>query len=129
MISTNIRNHGSRKHRTAAKVAEHLRSFGLEVTTGVGGTGVVGLVRGASPGKTFAIRADMDALPIQKRPVLITASCNPGFMHACGHDAHMAMALGAAQVLGIILGITLPLAARSSLSFNQVRKVDTAPER
>jgi amidohydrolase len=85
--------------RTAAKVAEYLNDFGLEVQTGVGGTGVVGLFRGASPGKTFAIRADMDALPIQEESGADYSSCNPGFMHACGHDAHMTMALGVARVL------------------------------
>jgi amidohydrolase len=85
--------------RTAAKVAKYLDNFGLEVQTAVGGTGVVGLFRGASPGKTFAIRADMDALPIQEETNADYASCNPGFMHACGHDAHMAMALGAARLL------------------------------
>jgi len=85
--------------RTGAKVAEHLRDIGLEVTTGVGGTGVVGLLRGASSGKTFAIRADMDALPIEEETGADYASCKPGFMHACGHDAHMAMALGAAKTL------------------------------
>jgi amidohydrolase len=85
--------------RTAAKVAEHLSEFGLKVTTGVGGTGVVGLFSGASPGKTFAIRADMDALPIGEETGVDYASCNPGCMHACGHDAHMAMALGAAKVV------------------------------
>jgi len=85
--------------RTSAKVAEYLESFGIEVLTGVGGTGVVGLFRGASPGKTFAIRADMDALPIQEETGADYSSCKPGFMHACGHDAHMTMALGAARVL------------------------------
>ena len=85
--------------RTAAKVAEYLRSFGLEVQTGVGGTGVVGLLRGSTTGKTFAIRADMDALPIKEETDADYSSCNPGFMHACGHDAHMTMALGAARLL------------------------------
>ncbi len=85
--------------RTAAKVAEYLRELGLEVQTKVGGTGVVGLFRGASPGKTLAIRADMDALPIQEETGADYASRNPGFMHACGHDAHMAMALGSARLL------------------------------
>ncbi|MEJ2363513.1 MAG: amidohydrolase [Deltaproteobacteria bacterium] len=85
--------------RTAEKVAEYLRDFGLEVHTGVGGTGVVGLLCGASPGRTFAIRADMDGLPIEEESGADYASCNPGFMHACGHDAHMAMALGTAKVL------------------------------
>ena len=87
------------EERTAAEVARYLRDFGLEVTTGVGGTGVVGLLRGVSPGKTFALRADMDALPIQEETGADYASCNPGFMHACGHDAHMAMGLGTAKAL------------------------------
>jgi len=85
--------------RTSAKVAEHLKSFGIEVQTGVGGTGVVGLFRGVTSGKTFAIRADMDALPIQEETGADYSSRNPGFMHACGHDAHMTMALGAARLL------------------------------
>jgi amidohydrolase len=85
--------------RTAAKVAEHLRNFDLEVKTGIGGTGVVGLLRGTSPGRTFAIRADMDALPIQEETGADYCSRTPGFMHACGHDAHMTMALGVARVL------------------------------
>ncbi|MGD8383344.1 MAG: M20 family metallopeptidase, partial [Syntrophobacterales bacterium] len=85
--------------RTAAQVAEHLRSFDLEVTTGIGGTGVVGLLSGTSSGKTFAIRADMDALPIQEETGADYCSRTPGFMHACGHDAHMTMALGVARVL------------------------------
>ncbi|MGD9208562.1 MAG: amidohydrolase, partial [Syntrophobacterales bacterium] len=72
--------------RTAAQVAEHLRSFDLEVTTGIGGTGVVGLLSGTSSGKTFAIRADMDALPIQEETGADYCSRTPGFMHACGHD-------------------------------------------
>ncbi|UCG14412.1 MAG: amidohydrolase [Deltaproteobacteria bacterium] len=85
--------------RTAEKVAEHLRNVGLEVRTGVGTTGVVGLFRGGTPGKSFAIRADMDALPIQEETGATYASCKAGVMHACGHDAHMAMALGTARAL------------------------------
>jgi amidohydrolase len=85
--------------RTAAKVAEHLHNFDLEVKTGIGGTGVVGLLRSTSSGKTFAIRADMDALPIQEETGADYCSRTPGFMHACGHDAHMTMALGVARVL------------------------------
>ena len=88
-----------KEERTAAEIAKHLRGFGLEVATGVGGTGVVGLLRGGSPGKTFAVRADMDALPIEEETGADYASCNPGFMHACGHDAHMAMSLGVARIL------------------------------
>jgi amidohydrolase len=85
--------------RTAETVAEHLRNLGLEVETGIGKTGVTGLFRGSEPGRTFAIRADMDGLPIQEESSSVYSSCNPGFMHACGHDAHMAMALGTAKVV------------------------------
>ena len=85
--------------RTGTKVAGYLKGFGMQVQTGVGGTGVIGLLLDTSPGKTFAIRADMDALPIQEETGANYSSCNPGFMHACGHDAHMTMALGVARGL------------------------------
>ncbi|WP_182085108.1 M20 aminoacylase family protein [Aureimonas sp. ME7] len=85
---------------TAAFVADRLRDFGCdEVATGIGQTGVVGLVRGAAPGRTIALRADMDALPIEERTNAAHASRRPGAMHACGHDGHMAMLLGAARQL------------------------------
>ena len=87
------------EHRTAELVASVLRELGAEVRTGLAGTGVVGLVRGRGPGKTVAVRADMDALPVTEQTGLPFASDNPGVMHACGHDAHVAMALGAARVL------------------------------
>ena len=87
------------ERRTAARVAGYLKSFGIEVAEGVGGTGVVGVVTGNTSGKTFALRADMDALPIQEETAVAYVSCNPGAMHACGHDAHMAMLLGAARVI------------------------------
>ena len=87
------------ERRTAARVAAHLKSFGIEAAEGVGGTGVVGLFTGDASGKTFALRADMDALPIQEETTVPYVSCNPGAMHACGHDAHMTMALGAARVI------------------------------
>jgi amidohydrolase len=85
--------------KTAAYVAEQLTRFGLNVRTGVAGTGVVGLLATGRPGPTLMIRADMDALPIAEETGLPFASTHPGCMHACGHDAHMAMALGAAAVL------------------------------
>ena len=88
-----------REHRTAELVAGVLRELGAEVRTGLAGTGVVGLVRGRGPGRTVAIRADMDALPVTEQTGLQFASRNPDVMHACGHDAHVAMALGAAAVL------------------------------
>ncbi|MFJ7832956.1 amidohydrolase, partial [Methylobacterium sp. NPDC097213] len=89
-------------HRTAAFVAEKLRAFGCdEVATGIGRTGVVGVIRGRSHGSNRAIglRADMDALPIQEVRALPYRSQAPGRMHACGHDGHTAMLLGAARYL------------------------------
>ncbi len=87
------------EHKTAAFVAGWLQQIGLDVQSGVGGTGVVSLLKGGSPGKTLMIRADMDALPVQEETGLSFASEHPGAMHACGHDANMAMVLGAAAVL------------------------------
>jgi amidohydrolase len=89
-------------HRTAARVADLLRSFGCdEVATGVGRTGVVGVIRGRtdSAGRVIGLRADMDALPITEATGLPYASTVPGKMHACGHDGHTAMLLGAAKYL------------------------------
>jgi amidohydrolase len=85
--------------QTAARMAQELADLGLEVQTGVGGHGVVGLLRGAHPGRTVAIRADMDALEIHEAATHDYASQTPGVMHACGHDAHMAIVLGAARLL------------------------------
>ena len=88
-------------HRTAASVAEKLKSFGCDdVVTGIGRTGVVGVIRGRKPGgKVVGLRADMDALPIQEANDLPYKSTVPGKMHACGHDGHTAMLLGAAKYL------------------------------
>lgn len=89
-------------HRTARTVAEKLRSFGVdEVATGIGRTGVVGIIKGKSngSGKVIGLRADMDALPITERTDKPYASQNAGKMHACGHDGHTAMLLGAARYL------------------------------
>ncbi|HRG70448.1 MAG TPA: amidohydrolase, partial [Thauera aminoaromatica] len=93
--------------RTAALVAEHLRKLGMEVRTGVGGHGVVGLLQGGRPGKVVALRADMDALPVAEVTGLPFASqvkqMNMGVespvMHACGHDGHTAMLMAVAEVL------------------------------
>ncbi|MEM9634386.1 MAG: M20 aminoacylase family protein [Pseudomonadota bacterium] len=88
--------------RTAGKVAELLESFGVdEVTTGIGKTGVVGVIKGRNggKGKTIGLRADMDALPIEEATHKPYASKVPGKMHACGHDGHTAMLLGAAKYL------------------------------
>jgi len=89
-------------HRTSALVAEKLTAFGCdEIVTGLGRTGVVGLIKGKSDssGKVVGLRADMDALPIHEATGLDYASQTPGAMHACGHDGHTAMLLGAAKYL------------------------------
>jgi hippurate hydrolase len=89
-------------HRTAGIVADKLREFGCdEVVTGIGRTGVVGVIRGrkASSGKVIGLRADMDALPMEEMSGVPYASKTPGMMHACGHDGHTAMLLGAAKYL------------------------------
>ena len=89
-------------HRTSAVVAERLREFGCdEVVTGLGRTGVVGIIKGKSTasGRCIGLRADMDALPIHEETGLDYASKTPGAMHACGHDGHTAMLLGAAKYL------------------------------
>jgi amidohydrolase len=97
----------NREFRTAAKVEDHLRSLGLEVRTGMAHTGVVAVITGALPGPTILLRADMDGLPVIERtdvPFRSTATGEfrgrpVGVMHACGHDAHTAILMGAAQVL------------------------------
>src|SRR3974390_1530939 len=88
-------------HRTAASVADKLRAFGCdEVVTGVGQTGAVGVIRGRKVGgRAIGLPADMDALPIEEATGLPYASTAPGKMHACGHDGHTAMLLGAARYL------------------------------
>ena len=91
-------------HRTAAFVADRLREFGCdEVATGLGRTGVVGVIKGHRPAggdiKVIGLRADMDALPIEENTKLAYASKTKGLMHACGHDGHTAMLLGAARYL------------------------------
>lgn len=92
---------GFTEHRTAARVADMLRRWAVdEVHEGVGGTGVVGLIHGRRPGnRRVGLRADMDALPIMEQTGLAHASENPGVMHACGHDGHTTMLLGAARYL------------------------------
>lgn len=97
----------NREVKTAAKIAEHLRGLGIEVQTGVAHTGVVGVLKGGKPGPVIALRADMDALPVTERNALPFASKEKttfndqevGVMHACGHDTHMAILMGVAEVL------------------------------
>lgn len=92
----------NREYETSKLVSAKLDSLGFEVKTGVARTGVVALLRGGQPGPTVAIRADMDALPIQETANVPYKSLNPGVMHACGHDVHTSIALGVAMVLNNI---------------------------
>ena len=97
----------NREVRTSKLVAEHLRKLGLEVETGIAKTGVVALLKTGKPGRTIALRADMDGLPVVERtnvPFKSTAKANyrgeeVGVMHACGHDSHTAVLMGVAEVL------------------------------
>lgn len=98
---------GNREFKTAAKIAEHLRSLGIDVQTEVAHTGVVGVLKGGQPGKVVALRADIDALPVTERNDLAFKSTvtstflgeKVGVMHACGHDTHVAILMGVAEVL------------------------------
>jgi amidohydrolase len=98
---------GNREVKTAKYVEDHLRRLGIEVRTGVAKTGVVGILKGAQPGPVIGLRADMDGLPVTERNSLPFASKETaefngqkvGVMHACGHDTHVAMLMGAAEVL------------------------------
>jgi amidohydrolase len=90
---------GFREVRTSKKISEFLSSIGVEHRTGVAQTGVLATIRGDGPGKTVALRADMDGLPIEEKTENPAISENKGVMHACGHDGHVAILLGAAEVL------------------------------
>jgi len=98
---------GNQEKRTAAIIAKHLQSLGIEVQTGVAKTGVVGILKGAKPGPVVALRADMDGLPVTERVALpfaskVKATYNEqevGVMHACGHDSHVAILMGVAELL------------------------------
>jgi amidohydrolase len=90
---------GNREVETARLIASTLEPLGFEVRTGVAKTGVVAVLRGGQPGPSVAVRADMDALPIQEATGLPYRSLNPGVMHACGHDVHSSVVLGTALVL------------------------------
>jgi len=98
---------GNREFRTSKKIADHLVSLDIEIETGIAYTGVVGLIKGGQPGPTIALRADMDALPVEEKTGLPFASKirttylgnDVGVMHACGHDAHVAILMGTAEFL------------------------------
>jgi amidohydrolase len=98
---------GNRETRTSAIIAKHLQSLGLEVKTGIAITGVVGILKGEKPGPVMALRADMDALPVTEKTDLPFVSkvkttyngMETGVMHACGHDGHVAILMGVAEVL------------------------------
>src|SRR5258708_18945694 len=90
---------GFQEFRTSAIVARELNDLGLEVQTGIGKTGVVGLIEGDQPGPTILMRFDMDALPIDEENKVEYCSETPGIMHACGHDGHTAIGLGVAKMM------------------------------
>ena len=90
---------GYDEHRTSGIIADYLRACGMEVQTGIAITGVVGTLDSGRPGKTLLIRADMDCLQVEEMTACDYRSEHPGKMHACGHDAHVTMLLGAAKLL------------------------------
>src|SRR4051812_34083795 len=90
---------GFEEQRTSEVVAQKLQSFGIEVHRGIGRTGVVGVLKSGASARSLGLRADMDALPIQEANTFAYKSRNDGRMHACGHDGHTAMLLGAAKYL------------------------------
>lgn len=90
---------GFKEYKTAERITEYLEDLGLKVWTGIGGTGVVGLLEGKYPGRTIALRACLDALAMEECSGVDYVSQNPGIFHGCGHDGNMAMVLGAARIL------------------------------
>ena len=90
---------GFEEHRTAAKVADLLEEFGIQVHREIGGTGVVGILQSGEGKRSIGLRADMDALPIEEKGSSVYSSQHAGVMHACGHDGHTSMLLGAAKYL------------------------------
>ncbi len=95
---------GFAEHQTSARIVAELRDMGLQPASGIAGTGVVARLAFPNPGPTVMLRADMDALPVREETGLAYASTHPDAMHACGHDGHMAMVLGAARVLTRLSG-------------------------
>ncbi len=111
---------GLNEFRTSKKVLEELTRLDIEVKSGIGGTGVTGLIKGGRKGKTIALRADMDALPITEEKDVPYRSRNPGIMHACGHDGHTSILLGAANIL---TGLKKSLKGNVKLIFQPAEEV------
>ena len=114
------------EQRTSHIIAERLTTAGLEVKTGIAKTGVVGILRGDTPGKTIAWRADIDALPLTETLRAPFTSGTPGVMHACGHDGHTAIAITAAEILA---ARRKSCRARRSSSSSRRRKCSPARSR
>ena len=111
---------GFKEFRTAKRVFEELTRLDIEATSGIGGTGVIGLIRGGQKGKTIALRADMDALPMTEENDVPYRSRNQGVMHACGHDAHTSILLGAATIL---IGLKDSLKGNVKLIFQPAEEI------
>ena len=111
--------------RTSDLVARKLTEWGIQIHSGLGTTGVVGIVKGGTSGRAIGLRADMDALPMQEGNTFSHASKYPGKMHACGHDGHTTMLLAAASTFRPIAILT----ARCTSFFNQQRRVGAARAR
>ena len=125
---------GFEETRTADIVAKKLEAFGLEVHRGIGKTGVVGVLRAGSSKRSVGLRADMDALPIVEANTFAHRSTQPGRMHACGHDGHTTMLLGAAQYLaetrafeGVVNFIFQPAEEGRAGAFGYVDEEHTVP--
>ncbi len=118
---------GNREFKTAY-ITEQLKDLGLEIKTGIAKTGVVAILKGGKPGPVIALRADMDALPVKERVNIPYASTDSSMygktkvavMHACGHDAHVAMLIGTAKVLA---GMKKDIAGTIKFIFNRQKKV------
>lgn len=90
---------GFKEYKTSQLICDRLHDLNIPFKSGIGNTGVVGIIEGVEPGPVIGLRADMDGLPIQEVSTVSYSSRNPGVMHACGHDAHLACLLGAAEIL------------------------------
>lgn len=112
---------GMAEYWTSRKIAELLEEMGIPHRTGIANTGIVGIIESGKPGKTIGLRADMDALPIREETGLSYASVIDGQMHACGHDAHMTILLGAARILN---SLKTELAGNIKLFFQPAEETD-----